>query len=136
MKKRKPLPGINMTPMIDVVFQMIIFFICTSELEKKAFDEKVNLEWARDAQAVEKQDPLTVTVNVRADGSLSISGFSLDRPTLRGVMENTVARHGTRVPVVIRGDLAAEHQAVREVMDICKGVGIWKVSFAAIKAKG
>ena len=136
MKPRKPLPGINMTPMIDVVFQMIIFFICTSDLEKQAFDQKVRLEWARDAQAVEKQDPLTVTINVREDGTLTIAGFTLSPGTLRGVMENTVARHGTRVPVVIRGDLAAPHHAVRQVMDICKGVGIWKLSFAAIKAEG
>ena len=46
MKKRKVLPGINMTPMIDVVFQMIIFFICTSELEKNFDTKMVTLEWA------------------------------------------------------------------------------------------
>ena len=125
-----------MTPMIDVVFQMIIFFICTSELEKVSFDEQVNLEWARDAQQVEQQNPLTVTVNVRDDGTISISGIELSSFALfRGVMENTVARHGTGVPVVIRGDLNASHAHIRQVMDICKATGIWKVSFAALKAE-
>jgi len=136
MKRQKPLPGINMTPMIDVVFQMIIFFICTSELEKVSFDEQITLEWARDAQQVEQQNPLTVTVNVRDNGTISISGIELSSLALfRGIMENTVARHGTGVPVVIRGDLNASHQHIRQVMDVCKSVGIWKVSFAAVKAK-
>ena len=136
MKRRKALPGINVTPMIDVVFQMIIFFICTSELEKQSIDKYVALEWARDAHAVEKQNPLTVTVNVRKDGSVRISGSKLKLQTFKGVMENTVSRHGNSVPVVIRGDLNVAHQSIREVMDICKSVGIWKISFAAIKSKG
>jgi len=136
MKRRKELPGMNMTPMIDVVFQMIIFFICTSELEKQSIDENVALEWARDAHAVEKQNPLTVTMNVRKDGTVWISGSRLKMTTLKGVMENSVARHGHSVPVVIRGDLNVAHQSIREVMDICKSVGIWKISFAAIKSKG
>ena len=125
----------NMTPMIDVVFQMIIFFICTSELEKTAVDDQVALEWARDAKQVNTRDPLTVTINVREDGTAHISGSRLDSATLQGIMENMVARHGNAVPVVIRGDLHAAHRSIREVMDICKRVGIWKVRFAAVKAK-
>ena len=121
--------------MIDVVFQMIIFFICTSEMEKTAVDEQVELEWARDAKQVDKQDPLTVTINVRKDGTAHIAGSELDRATLQGVMENMVARHGNAVPVVIRGDLHTAHRSIRQVMDICKRVGIWKLRFAAIKAK-
>jgi len=136
MKRRKELPGLNMTPMIDVVFQMIIFFICTSELEKQSMDEQVALEWARDAHAVEKQHPLTVIINIRKDGTVHISGSKLKMTTLKGVMENTVTRHGNSVPVVIRGDLNVSHQSIRDVMDLCKGVGIWKISFAAMKSKG
>lgn len=138
MKRSAPLPGVNLTPMIDVVFQMIIFFICTIELEKHVFDEKVTLEWARDAQAVGEQNPLTVHVNVRQDGSLSIGGARIpDLTTFRGLLRNTVNRYGaSQVPVVIRGDRAAVHHQVRAVMDVCKSLGIWQVSFAALKEEG
>ena len=131
----KKLPGINMTPMIDVVFQMIIFFICTSELEKFEADKHVELYMAPHGRQVEKRDPLTVTVNVRDDGMIVVSGFALTPATFRGVMATSVARHGTRLPVVIRGDYRTAHHHVRAVMDICKEVGIWRISFAAIKHK-
>jgi biopolymer transport protein ExbD len=134
MRKRPPLPGINMTPLIDVVFQMIIFFICTIELEKDIFDPAVTLAWARDAQAVEEQDPRTVTVNLRRDGSVVIAGTLLpNTATFRALMQNSVNRHGTGIPVVIRGDRDVSHAHVRALMDACKAVGIWRVSFAALK---
>jgi biopolymer transport protein ExbD len=138
MKRRAALPGVNLTPMIDVVFQMIIFFICTIELEKNVFDETVHLEWARDAQAVGEQNPLTVHVNLRQDGSLSIGGALIPNlTTFRGLLRNTVNRYGaSNVPVVIRGDKATSHHHVRAVMDVCKSVGIWRLSFAALKEEG
>ena len=132
----KKLPGINMTPMIDVVFQMIIFFICTSELEKLDVDKSVTLHEAPHGQQVEDQDPLTVTVTVREDGKIAISGFELSPAQFRGVMATSVARHGSAIPVVIRGDTNVPHRHIRGVMDACKDVGLWRVSFAAIKHKG
>ena len=125
-----------MTPMIDVVFQMIIFFICTIDLDKEKFDKNVTLEWARTAEAVEDQDPLTITVNVRQDGVITIGGTRLNPGAFRAILRNAVARYGTRVPVVIRGDRDVLHGRVRELMDACKSVGIWKVSFAAIVSEG
>ena len=137
MRKQKELPAINMTPMIDVVFQMIIFFICTIELEKDLFDEKVTLAWARDAQAVEEQDPATVTVNLRKDGKITMGGTTIPNvPTFKALMKNSINRQGGGFPVVIRGDAKVSHHYVRELMDVCKSLGIWKVSFAALKAEG
>ena len=137
MRKQKPLPEINMTPMIDVVFQMIIFFICTIELEKDLFDEKVELAWARDAQAVEEQDPATVTVNLRKDGKITMGGTTIANvASFKAIMKNSVNRQGAGFPVVIRGDERVSHAYVRELMDVCKSIGIWKVSFAALKAEG
>ena len=131
----KALPGINMTPMIDIVFQMIIFFICTSELEKFDADEEVRLHMAPHGPQIEEQNPLTVTVNVRADGEIRIAGFTLNQKTFRGVMATSVARHGTEIPVVIRGDFRTAHQHIRTVMDACKDVGLRRVSFAAVKQR-
>lgn len=137
MRKKLGEPSLNMTPMIDVVFQMIIFFVCTAQLEQQQFDEAVQLEWARDGQAIEDAAPLTVQVNVRRDGAITIGGALMDRTTFRGIMRNTVRRYGAaNIPVVIRGDRESVHGAIRDVMDICKEMGIWRVSFAAIKEQG
>lgn len=125
-----------MTPMIDIVFQIIIFFICTIEIDKSIIDEKVNHAWARDAAAVEEQIPGTVTINVRANGTVNIGGTLMDINTFQGIMRTTAARLGNNFPVVIHGDLRTSHEYIKLVMDVCKGIGIWRVSFAALKFEG
>ena len=137
MRKKLGDPSLNMTPMIDVVFQMIIFFVCTAALEKQSFDEDVELEWARDGQKVEETHPLTVNVNVRSNGDITIAGAIMTQGQFKQIMRHTVNNYGAgNIPVVIRGDLRSFHSHIRSVMDICKSLGIWKVSFAAIKEKG
>ena len=48
--------GINMTPMIDIVFQMIIFFVLTIDMDKKQFDDRIKLAMAPHGKPVEKKD--------------------------------------------------------------------------------
>jgi biopolymer transport protein ExbD len=57
MKKRADEPGFNMTPMIDVVFQLIIFFVCTADMQQKAIDESIKLALAPHGKPVEQKDP-------------------------------------------------------------------------------
>ena len=66
--------GINMTPMIDVVFQMIIFFVCTAQLEQEQFSKFIKLADSPNAPAVaEAKDPRTITIEVDGKGKVSIA---------------------------------------------------------------
>lgn len=125
--------GINMTPMIDVVFQMIIFFVCTIDLDKKKFDERIKLSMAPHGKAVEKKDPRTMIVDVNSKGQIGIANTYMDRATFTQIMANAVKRYGQTMPVVIRGDGRTRHRDIRKVLDVCSKVGLWKVKFAAIK---
>ena len=127
--------GMNMTPMIDIVFQMIIFFVCTIQLEKDAVNEKIRLEMAPHGPAVTEKNPLTVTIDIDDKGRISIAKTPMSHATLRAVMKKTVAQYGQIVPVVIRGDITTKHGDVKRIMDTCSQVGIWKFKFAAIKDK-
>lgn len=127
--------GINMTPMIDVVFQMIIFFITTIDLDKKKFDERIKLSMAPHGKAVDKKDPRTMIVDVNAKGQIGIANTYMDRGTFTKIMANAVSRYGQTMPVVIRGDASTRHRDIRRVLDVCSQVGLWKVKFAAIKDK-
>lgn len=126
---------INMTPMIDVVFQMIIFFVCTVELERQSLLESIQLAASPHGPAVEQKDPRTVKVDLDDKGSIYISRVPMTLDTFTKVMRKTVAESGQGVPVVIRGDDETRHEDVRRVMDACKAAGLWKVKFAAIKDK-
>ncbi len=124
-----------MTPMIDIVFQMIIFFVCTVQLEKTAVLETIELAMSPHGPIEERSDPRTVRIDVDGDGVIYINRTPLSFGQFRGVMQKTVAASGRSVPVVIRGDGNTRHDHIRRVMDACKAVGLWKVKFAAIKDK-
>ncbi|HMO49867.1 MAG TPA: biopolymer transporter ExbD [Kiritimatiellia bacterium] len=133
MKKPREEGGVNMTPMIDVVFQLIIFFVCTVELERQAIDESIRLSMAPHGPAVEVKDPREVVIEVDDRGRISIARNYMSDTVLRNLLRNVVANHGQTTPVIIRAAGGTRHEDVRKVMDAAAYAGLWKVSFAAIK---
>ena len=133
MKKRPDEPGINMTAMIDVVFQLIIFFVCTADMQQKSIDESIKLALAPHGKPVEQKDPREVTIEVDGKGRISIARTYMSPEYLYTVMRKTVNDHGQSTPVVIRADGLSKHEAVKLVMDACTRAGMWKVKFAAVK---
>jgi biopolymer transport protein ExbD len=136
MRKPREEGGVNMTPMIDVVFQLIIFFVCTVELERQAIDESIRLSMAPHGPAVEQKDPREVIVEVDAQGRISVARQPMSEAFLRNLLRNVVASHGQTTPVMIRAAGGAKHEDVRKVMDAAAFAGLWKVSFAAVKEVG
>ena len=139
LRRREEHAGINMTPMIDVVFQMIIFFVLTVDLDKKKFDEQLTLAMAPHGAPVGEVDPRTVYVDLYKGGiaSIGLNSYPLTRPggvmALQQFMQDRVARYGQELPVVIRGQREALHAHVKPVMDVCKAAGLYRMSFSAFK---
>ena len=136
MTRRRRTEGcaIDMTPMIDVVFQLIIFFIVTFKMEKD-INEEIELWDATHGPAIEKREPRTTVIEVDKRGWISMHGAQLTKVQLRNILKSKYRRIGDTFPVLIRGDWRTRHDDVRAVMDICTGVGIWRISFAAIKER-
>jgi len=124
---------VNMTPMIDVVFQLMIFFIVTIKLEQN-INPEIKLELAKHGPVIKEEDPRTMVVEVNQRGWISIHGAQLTKQKFWEIMKARYDRHGV-FPVLIRGDWRAKHNDIRAVMDICTGIGIWRINFAAIKER-
>lgn len=135
MKKQYPDARLDMTPMIDVVFQLIIFFITTVDMESKALETKVRMAMSPHGPVEEVKDPRTVVVDVEADGTIKIQRTALSEGQLLAILRKAVVASGQSTPVVIRGDFAAKHDQIKRVMDICGKAGLWKLRFAALKEK-
>ena len=135
MKKNYPDAQLDMTPMIDVVFQLIIFFITTVDMESKALDTKVRMAMSPNGPVEDVKDPRTVVVDVDSDGTISIMKTRLSEGQLLNILNKARNSSGQSTPVVIRGDLAAKHEQIKRVMDICGKAGLWKIRFAALKEK-
>lgn len=136
-KKARTLPDgeLNMTPMIDIVFQLIIFFVVTADMANKANDTLVSMAMAPNGAVEEQQDPRTITVDVDKQGKISIAKVDLSEGQLLAILNKARKESGQSTPVVIRGDEKAEHESIRRVMDICGKAGLWKLRFAALKEK-
>ena len=126
----------NLVAMIDVVFQLIIFFVCTVSMQDAAFDDTVRLAMAPHGAAITTKNPLEITVDVDKSGRILIARTPLSLNLLSSMLTKVRAEYGPNVPVIIRGDAKVKHEAVRAVMDACSKAGIWKISMAAYKERG
>ena len=129
----RPGLGFNMTPMIDVVFLLIIFFLVSSHLAKQEAQLPLPLPVAGSGQdPLDEQSP-RVTVNVRADGTLLLAGKPVAAGRLRQRLEAAMDRAGRDVEVRIRGDRSVAYRSVEPILLACARAGLWNVTFAVIR---
>jgi biopolymer transport protein ExbD len=126
----------NLTAMIDVVFQLIIFFVCTVNMQDKAMDDRIKLAMAPNGKVDNKKNPYEVKIDVNDKGVISIARTPLHASMLTTVLKKARAdARGYDVPVLIRADGRVKHETVRRVMDACTAAGIYKIKFTALKEK-
>ena len=130
--------SLDMTPMIDVVFQLIIFFVVTLKMSDDK-DTTIKLEDGKAGIPLTQEElpPSQLTIDVARNGRVSLSNITLSDQMLAQKIQERKARYGTEFPCMIRADCRTKHRDVARVMNICTANGVWKLSFVAIKeAKG
>jgi len=136
MSKKRETEGcsVNMTPMIDVVFQLIIFFIVTINIADSK-DESVRLELGTNGQEVESGDSKAsaLVIDVSQKGRISIGNVEVRPNDLKTIMARRFRLYGNNFQVWVRGDARATHKQIRKVMDTCTASGLGRVSFIAVK---
>jgi len=122
-----------MTPMIDVVFQLIIFFVVTLKMTADV-NQDIKLEDGKHGETItqDTKTPTTIEIEVDRRGGISIHNARMTAADLRVIMRNRYNRLGPH-PVLIRADFRTPHEKVKQVMDICTESGISKVSFVAVQ---
>ena len=123
--------SINMTPMIDVVFQLIVFFTATSTIAKNEFSQTVELPVAekgkdRDESSLKRK----ITANVVASGEVFVSGRPVGAAEFQDVLRAELAQYpAAQLEVQFRADRAAPYGAVQPLLLVCARTGVWQVSF-------
>lgn len=119
---------IDMTPMLDIVFIMLIFFIVTTSFVKEAGIE-VNKPKAAN-QSTKKS--ANIFIAVKDTGEVWFDKRRVDIERLAANIEKALAEQPTDV-VIIQADKDAKHGVVVKVMDAIKDAGIDRISIAAAK---
>lgn len=126
---RQPEPaGMQLAPMIDIVFLLLIFFIVTWQFSRSETELDVSVPTAE--QGEELTRPMgEIIINILEDGTLKVEGVAVDLVQLHDKLK-AIAGQFENQPVRIRGDGAVTYQRIVEVIDTCQKAGIWNISFA------
>ncbi len=121
-------PGIDLTPLMDIVFIMLIFFIVTTSFVKESGVE-VNRPTANTAERKERGN---ILIAITADGEVWIDKRRVDVRAVRANVERFKAEN-PEAAVVIQADRDSKNGLLVEVMDQVRLAGVSNISIAATK---
>jgi len=127
-KQIEPIP-LQLAPMIDVLFLLLIFFIITWNLGRHETEIEISVPAADEGQENKKRDVGEIVVNVRKTGVIVVEGEELSEPQLLAKLHIIAQVHKDQA-VILRGDEKTEYQKVMNVLNTCQKAGIFNVSFA------
>ncbi|ABM62022.1 ExbD/TolR family protein [Halorhodospira halophila] len=132
-RQRRDEPELNLTPLIDVVFLLLIFFMVTT-----TFVDQVGLDITlpEAEQETEEAQPQLLEIGISAEGEYFVDGNPLvnrEMNTLVRALEEALEA-GEVAGIVVRADADAPHRAVVRALDGAGRVGIDRVSIATTRS--
>jgi len=126
-------PKVGITPLIDVVFLLLIFFMVSTTFDRQG-DIRVLLP---EAQADARIETAILEVVVDVNGRYFIGGQAVVDPQTQNLKRALANHHALRSePVRIRADAETSHQSVVTVMDLLAEAGFTKVGLATVQTSG
>ena len=127
--------AIDMTPMIDIVFQLLIFFLVTAQLAEQS---RAQLDLPKEqGEVVRDGDMSGLTVNVLADGSLVVNDLAVPIEDLDALVDEAVARAGSpdALKPLVRADRGADAGRLNEVLERLAARGLPAVRLATERGR-
>ena len=118
-------PGFNLTPLMDILFIVLIFLVLTTTF-KEATTFQVQLPTTRASETEPREIPGLIAIVVAADGEIALGRDPVTMPQL----EERLAAIETpeSITVRLRADAAVDHGVVVQVMDAVRRSGISQLS--------
>ena len=126
--KRDEDSDINLTPMLDVVFIMLIFFIVTA-----TFIKQPGTDVTRPEAETDRQKPtVSVLVAINAAGEIWIDKKKVDAVAVSAMIERLHAEN-PKGGLVIQADREAKYEKVKAVLDATRSAGLTEVAIATLE---
>jgi biopolymer transport protein ExbD len=126
--------SVDITPLIDVVFILLLFFMVTTSFDR---DTSLIIDLpAANGQSV-TEAPFQIDIQVDRSGSYAVNGNQLAGTSVETVVAAIEALAGgdTTVPITISADANTTHQAVVTVLDAVARLGLSRVNIATIQTE-
>lgn len=120
--------GMNLVPLIDVLFILLIFFIVTFAMARFETELNVSVPAAEKAEPSARR-PGELVVNVRKDGTIVMNSIVLDEKSLLARLTEISVVDRMRA-VIVRGDKLTNFEGIVKVLSVIHSAGLFHVSFA------
>lgn len=130
--KPKPL-SFNVTPLIDVTFLLIVFFVMTSRMITSETAMEMFLPRETTGKALEDDDQGKIVVNVPSADALYLGAKRVDLDELRRRLKEEKSRSQRRDAVRVRANRDVPYGAIEPILVICAQSGYSNVSFAVVE---
>ena len=127
IRKSSVVEAMSLTPLIDIVFLLLIFFLVATRFAEEDRELDVVLPTASEAQPLVVQ-PQQIFVNIDQDGTFYLGGEHLDSQQLEMALRQNAANNPANMSVKIRADQRSDCQSLITVMNLCNQVGIFDYS--------
>ena len=128
-------PEVNLTPLIDVVFLLLIFFMVSTTFEHQS---RIQVELPEASAEPTTPDAESLEIIVDAQGRYFIGDEQVVNSrlkTLKGAISKVIGER-TDMPVIVRADANSPHQSVVTVLDATSQLGLTRISLATTRASG
>ena len=127
-KTKPPNAGFQLAPMIDIMFLLLCFFIAAQIYAQWESEIDIKLPTAATGEVPDRL-PAEIIINVRQDGVAVVNQRQLKQEGLSDLLTRIVAIYPGQ-PVLIRADKRTAYEHVIGILDLCRQVDIWNISFA------
>ncbi|MCG7898067.1 MAG: biopolymer transporter ExbD [Candidatus Thiodiazotropha lotti] len=130
--KARKSPEVDITPLIDVVFLLLIFFMVSTTFEHES-QILIELPEATGEEIQREKQQLDITINIA--GTFFVDQrevVNTEMETLKMAISKAIGDRGN-IPVIINADARTPHQSVMTAMDAASQLGLTKMTFSAHK---
>ena len=125
--------SLDLTPLIDIVFLLVIFFLVASHTARSESTEPVQLPLVGEVQDDQLQVPGRLVVTVTADCALHVGGRIVTLEQIKSLLaEASAEANSGGYEVRIRGDRRVPFRAVEPLMVACAQAGITRIGYAVL----
>jgi biopolymer transport protein ExbD len=125
----EPYDDINVTPMLDLAYVLLVVFIILTTASVQGV--KVNSPNTRAAENLAK--PQTRAITITADGAIFLDAYPVDLAQLKARLAEYKAANPA-LPVVLKGDAAAQYETVMQVLEVAKSLDITELGLVTRRA--
>jgi biopolymer transport protein ExbD len=127
----KPYDDINITPMLDLAYVLLVIFIIMTT----AAVQGIRIDLPKASSTVSLSKPKTKAITINNNGDVFLDAYPVTLPDLENRLRTAKATEPD-FPVVVRGDAAVQYQKVMDVLDLLRRLDLNKVGLVTGKASG